>query len=82
MLDSLVSPITRTLDRQIDWCILGDYLIAVRQLIRALTTYLYVALPILCSYIPIFVGFIIFLVRNKGIVLGEFFSILRLIRGR
>jgi hypothetical protein len=52
----------------------ADYIIAVRQCIRALVTHLYVVTPLLLSYIPVFGSFVLFLFWNNGIVLGKIAS--------
>jgi hypothetical protein len=44
---------------------------AVRQAVLEITGHFYVILPILRSYVPVFAGFLLFLVWNKGIVLGN-----------
>jgi hypothetical protein len=47
-----------------------DYIIAVRQAALEIVGRFYVILPIVCSYVPVFAGFLLFLIWNKGIVLG------------
>lgn len=53
---------------------LADYIIAVRQCLRALATHFYVIFPSLLPYIPVFGSFVLFLFWNNGIVLGEIAS--------
>ena len=49
-----------------------DYIIAIRRFIFAVLNNVDTAIPVLLCYIPIFGGFLIFLIWNKGIVLGVF----------
>lgn len=69
---SRVTPTSPPLESQkdADFGDADDYLVAVRQCVLAFMAHGSALLPILLSYLPLFISFASFLIWNQGIVLG------------